>query len=154
MAFVNGTYNLNADGAGIFGANLAVQYTLNGTTWQAATGWTISPSHSYTSTAGGVTYVATGTPIANVRGLRAVGQVRVAGNSSNRARIREIKIYQTQNANITGYRQGAGKVLAAPAKMNPAGSLCAKFGLTKANCQTRPYYMHGGTRVAMKVATD
>jgi hypothetical protein len=33
---------------------MVVQYTLNGTTWVTATGWTLSPSYSYTITTAGV----------------------------------------------------------------------------------------------------
>jgi hypothetical protein len=36
------------------GSGMVVQYTLNGTTWVTATGWTLSPSYSYTITTAGV----------------------------------------------------------------------------------------------------
>ena len=84
----------------MFAANLTVQYSLNGTTWLTATGWTLSPSYSYTNTASGLTYSFTGAPIASVKGVRIVGQLTTTTSSSKRARVREVLAYSAQNASL------------------------------------------------------
>jgi hypothetical protein len=71
LKFINGTFNITSGNVrGPWASGLVVQYTLNGTTWVTATGWTLSPSYSYTNTTAGVEYTFTGTPIANVKGMR------------------------------------------------------------------------------------
>ena len=86
--FINGSY----DGNGVFGANLQLQQTTDGSTWTAVSGWTLSPIYPYTNTAAGVMYTFTGTSI-SVRGLRVVGQVNLSGNAPKRARITEVQAF-------------------------------------------------------------
>jgi len=116
VKFVNGTFNITSGIArGTFAANLAMQYTLNGTTWQMATGWTLAPSYSYTNTAGGVQFAFTGAPIASVKGVRVVGQLTTTGSSSKRARVREVMAYSQQNdalpITVIADEHGGAKVL-------------------------------------------
>jgi|GEM_PF-6749198 len=116
VKFVNGTFNTTSGVArGTFAANLAMQYTLNGTTWQTATGWTLAPSYSYTNTAGGVQFAFTGAPIASVKGVRVVGQLTTTGSSSKRARVREVMAYSQQNdalpITVIADEHGGAKVL-------------------------------------------
>ena len=91
--FINGTWNVSSDGNGIFAAGLVLQTSSNGTSWAAAPGWTVSPAYPYTTTASGQTYTFSGPAINNVKAVRVAGQVFVTGNSSKRARIREIYAY-------------------------------------------------------------
>lgn len=76
VAFINGP--LDAYNNGYFEANMTLQ-TYNGSSWSTVSGWTVSPSYSYTSAAVGQTYTFTGPALNNVLGVRIVGEVRVIG---------------------------------------------------------------------------
>jgi hypothetical protein len=81
VTFKNGSYNSTQDG--VFDANFGLQFTTDGTTWRAASGWTLSSPYAYNSaSAGGVTYTFSG-PLASVRGFRMVGQVRTSEGAPN-----------------------------------------------------------------------
>ncbi|NJS37099.1 MAG: hypothetical protein HC765_12955 [Brachymonas sp.] len=127
-----------------------MQYSLNGTTWQTATGWTLSPSYSYTNTTAGVEYTFTGTPIANVKGVRVAGKTWTAAGQSKRVRVREVKVFANQNA--VGF--GAGKVWAAPVKQGAPPKLCERYGIVAANCKATTYVHFGSQRVALREQTD
>jgi RHS repeat-associated protein len=156
VKFLNGSFDITSGIVrGVFAANLTLHYTLNGTTWLTATGWTLSPSYSYTNTAGLVEYTFTGTPIANVKGVRVAGQLSNVASDSKRARIREIKAYPNQNA----VGRGAGKALYKPAEqvattweqlmaaLRADAPADGNLGVTK-------YYEFGGGVVAMRRAGE
>ncbi|NJM40497.1 MAG: RHS repeat-associated core domain-containing protein [Anaerolineae bacterium] len=151
VKFINGTFNItNGDVRGPWASSLVVQYSLDGSVWQTATGWTLSPSYSYTNTTAGVEYTFTGTPIANVKGVRVAGKTWTAAGQSKRARVREVKAFANQNA--VGY--GAGKVWAAPVKQGAPSKLCERYGIVAANCKATTYIQFGSQRVAMREQTD
>ncbi|NJM42607.1 MAG: hypothetical protein HC853_18625, partial [Anaerolineae bacterium] len=151
VKFINGTFNItNGDVRGPWASSLVVQYSLDGSVWQTATGWTLSPSYSYTNTTSGVEYTFTGTPIANVKGVRVAGKMWTAAGQSKRARVREVKVFANQNA--VGY--GAGKVWAAPVKQGTPSKLCERYGIVAANCKATTYIQFGSQRVAMREQTD
>jgi hypothetical protein len=59
VVFINGTYTASQDG--VFDANFGLQFTTDGTTWQNAVGWTLTPSYAYNSPqASGASYTFTG----------------------------------------------------------------------------------------------
>jgi len=73
VVFINGI--IDSGGNGFFEKNLALQ-TYNGTAWSSVSGWSLSPSYPYSSSAGGVAYTYTGAALNNVLGVRVVGMVR------------------------------------------------------------------------------
>ena len=83
--------DVTSDGDGYFEANAKLQFSTNGTTWTDS-GWTVSPAFVYTSTDCGKTFVFSGSQISGIKGVRVVGQVRVAG-SSYYARVKEVQIF-------------------------------------------------------------
>ncbi|MGO9601160.1 MAG: IPT/TIG domain-containing protein [Isosphaeraceae bacterium] len=94
--FINGSYSASDDG--VFDANFGMQYTTNGTTWVAASSWTITPSYAYnSSSAARVTYTFTG-PALNVLGVRIVGQVHTSNSGVNSwfDRATEVQVYNVQ----------------------------------------------------------
>lgn len=96
VRFVNGTWN-GSSGDGAFSANLSLQFTTDGTTW-GASGWPVSPAYPYSSSAtSGATYTFAGTA-ASVRGVRVVGQVHTADNTSWWAGLREVQTYYLGSA--------------------------------------------------------
>ena len=148
VKFINGSW----DGNGAFASGLVLQTTTNGTTWVTST-WTVSPTYSYTNTTAGVSYKFTGAP-ALVRGVRVVGKLNITGNTSKRARAREVMAYAAQNASLLG----ANKIQAKPAQQSqtPWQQLIAQLkaqGAPQANrVEVTKYYMFGGGRVAMRQA--
>ena len=86
VKFTNGTYTAD----GVFGANLTLQITTDGTTW-INSGLTAVPTYPYdSSSAEGVTYTFTGTPT-SLRGVRVSGQVSVY--LSQYANMREVQVF-------------------------------------------------------------
>jgi RHS repeat-associated protein len=156
LKFINGTFNITSGNVrGPWASGLVVQFTLNGTTWVTATGWTLSPSYSYTNTTAGVEYTFTGTPIANVKGMRVSGRTWQTAGQSKRVRVREVKVFANQNA----VGRGAGKVWAKPAVLAPPEQgtppkLCERYGIVADNCKATTYYHFGSQRVAMREQTD
>src|SRR5271168_128950 len=96
IAFINGP--LDSNGNGNFEANLSVQ-TYNGSSWSAASGWTVSPAYPYTSAAAGQTYTFSGPTLNNVLGVRVVGEVRVASiDDSWSWTVNQVLIYATTSS--------------------------------------------------------
>ena len=119
VAFVNGP--LDAYDNGYFEANLTLQ-TYNGSSWSTVSGWTVSPTYSYTSSAVGQTYTFTGPALNNVLGVRVVGEVRVAGNSYSWT-VNEVMIYQnSSSANFT--------LTASPSSQNVTAGSTADYTIT------------------------
>jgi hypothetical protein len=82
VRFINGAFN-SSTYDGVFDANFGLQYTTNGTTWIAASGWTFTPNYAYDlPAAAGVTYTFTG-PALTVMGVRVVGQVNTSSIGNN-----------------------------------------------------------------------
>lgn len=84
-----------ADYDGAFCQNVKVQYSTNGTVW-IDTSWAASPTYIYSNAAAGTIYTFSGTALANVKGMRIVGQVNV-GNGSPQcwswyANVREVQV--------------------------------------------------------------
>src|SRR5439155_21673822 len=75
--FING--DITTAGDGFLTANLKLQFTTDGSTWTDS-GWTVSPTYPYSSSAGGHTYTFSGAA-ATVLGARVVGQVRTTDTS-------------------------------------------------------------------------
>jgi hypothetical protein len=94
VAFINGP--LDPYQNGYFEANMALQ-TYNGSSWSTVSGWTVSPTYSYTSSAVGKTYTFTGPALNNILGVRIVGEVNVMGDSISWT-VNEVMIYQTSGA--------------------------------------------------------
>jgi hypothetical protein len=93
VAFVQGTW-VASSGDGAYSANLALQFTTNGTTW-VNSGWSVSPAYAYSSNAvSGQTYKFTGTVPATVRGFRVIGQVHSAEYSSWWENMREVQAFR------------------------------------------------------------
>ena len=117
VSFING--DLNQYNMANFTANLTLQYTTNGTTWQQ-TGWTVSPVYSYTSSAVNTTFSFSGTTIPSCLGLRVCGQVRtVDGNGySFEASVKEVQVFF--GAAPTGYRWAANTTATSNANRNAA----------------------------------
>lgn len=90
VAFINGP--LDPYQNGYFEANMTLQ-TYNGSAWSTVSGWTVSPTYSYNSSAVGKTYTFTGPALNNVLGVRVVGQVNVIGDSISWT-VNEVMIYQ------------------------------------------------------------
>lgn len=88
--FINGS--LNQYGNGNFTTNLSLQFSTNGSTWTAS-GWPTTPSYPYNNSAANNTYTFTGTPVANIKGVRVVGRVRTTGSDSYEASLKEVIIY-------------------------------------------------------------
>lgn len=79
---------------GYFTTNLRAQYTLDGSTWLDAAGWTVAPAYPYnTLSACSAYYTLTGAPLSNVLGVRVAGQVRTAGAYSWHAIVNEVEAY-------------------------------------------------------------
>ncbi|MFA6566329.1 MAG: hypothetical protein WCT48_06295, partial [Candidatus Paceibacterota bacterium] len=76
---------------GVFCANLTLQFTADGSTWTNS-GWTVSPTYPYNSSAQGVTYTFTGTAISK-RGVRVSGQVGSVGIGSWFENMREVQVF-------------------------------------------------------------
>jgi hypothetical protein len=93
VKFTNGSFSSSFDG--VFDANFGLQYTLDGTTWLPAIGWTVTPSYAYnSSSAANVTYTFSGPALA-VLGVRVVGQVHTSdvGNNSWFVRATEVQVF-------------------------------------------------------------
>lgn len=84
---------------GVYSANIKVQSSADGTTWQDVTGWTINPSYPYSSTnASNQMYTLSGAAINNVLGVRVIGQVRTAANeyqTSWALKAKELEVFNT-----------------------------------------------------------
>ena len=79
---------------GYFMTNLRAQYSLDGVTWQDASGWTVTPAYPYVSlSACNATYTLNGPALANVRGVRITGQVRTNSAYSWHAVVNEVEAY-------------------------------------------------------------
>ncbi len=121
VVFVNGAYTSSGDG--VFDANLTLQFTTNGTTWQNASGWSLSPAYAYDSpSAGGVTYTFSGAT-ASVLGLRVVGQIYTATNSSWYELMNEVEAFTpsgTSSAVLAG-----GQTSGSPSTFQAASVLLA-----------------------------
>jgi len=79
---------------GYFTANLRAQYTLDGTVWQDAGGWTVAPPYPYnTLSACSAYFTLSGPSLSNVLGVRIVGQVRTTGSYSWHANVNEVEAY-------------------------------------------------------------
>jgi hypothetical protein len=76
--FING--DITSGGDGFLTANLKLQFSTDGSTW-ADSGWTVSPSYPYSSSAGGKTYTFSGTAVSGKLGARVIGQVRTTDTS-------------------------------------------------------------------------
>lgn len=83
--------DLASSGDGYFEANAKLQFSTDGSTWTDS-GWTVSPSFSYTSSDCGKTYTFSGTQVTGKKGVRIVGQVRV-NDGSYYARVKEVQVY-------------------------------------------------------------
>ena len=87
-SFVSGSWNTTTKD-GSFTANMTLQYTTDGTTWNE-TGWRVSPSYTYDGVNnGGITYTFTGSAL-TVKGIRVSGKIHTSGSYSWYANIREI----------------------------------------------------------------
>jgi RHS repeat-associated protein len=158
VKFIGGSW----DGNGAFAGSLVLQTSNDGSTWVTST-WTVSPTYSYTNTTAGVTYSFTGAPVL-VRGVRVVGQLNITGNTTKRARVREVMAHAAQNASLLREEwmaQGSSKVLAKPAQQGGGTSwqqLIAQLksnGAPQANrLEVTKYYMFGGGRVGMRQANN
>ncbi|HXF10240.1 MAG TPA: RICIN domain-containing protein, partial [Desulfuromonadaceae bacterium] len=76
--FINGTVTTGGDG--FLTANLKLQFSTDGSTWTDS-GWTVSPSYPYGTSASGQTYTFSGTAVSGVLGARVIGQVRTTDTS-------------------------------------------------------------------------
>jgi hypothetical protein len=98
VQFINGTWQTSNDGA--FCANLSLQTTVDGTTWTES-GWTVSPTYPYDSSAvSGVTYTFSGTPV-SVLGVRITGQAHCLGGNSDWDNMREVMAFAQRMADAT-----------------------------------------------------
>jgi hypothetical protein len=89
VSFINGAWISTGDGS--FAANLSLQFTTDGTTWTDS-GWTVSPSYPYDSSAANQMYNFTGTP-ASVRGVRVSGQLHIPNAAPWYANLREVQAF-------------------------------------------------------------
>lgn len=88
VSLINGSWDSSTTD-GVFCANLALQTTIDGSTW-ITSNWTVSPSYSYDSSGASLqTYTFTGAPI-TVRGVRISGQVHCSDSGSWLENMREI----------------------------------------------------------------
>ena len=71
---------MTTGGDGFLTASLKLQFTTDGATWTDS-GWTVSPSYPYSSSASGQTYTFSGTAVSGVLGARVIGQVRTTDTS-------------------------------------------------------------------------
>lgn len=76
--FING--DITSGGDGFLTANLKLQFSTDGSTWTDS-GWTVSPSYPYSSSAGGKTYTFSGAAVTGKLGARVIGQVRTTDTS-------------------------------------------------------------------------
>jgi mannan endo-1,4-beta-mannosidase len=78
-----------------FTGNLRVQFSTDSVNWTTDSNWTVSPAYPYDScSAGGQTYVFSGTAHTGVKGVRVIGTVRTTINSlSWHARGRELQVF-------------------------------------------------------------
>jgi hypothetical protein len=79
VRFVQGTTG-SGSGDGWFEANLALQFSTDGSTWNDS-GWSVAPAYAYSSAVSGKTYTMSGAPAAGVMGVRIAGQVNTVGHS-------------------------------------------------------------------------
>jgi len=77
VTFINGADDTH--GNGFWQSGFGLQYTTNGSTWVAASGWTVSPAYPNSSSAWRQTYRFTGSTLTGVMGIRVVGAT--GGNS-------------------------------------------------------------------------
>lgn len=96
VEYYNGTELSNGAGNGYFTANIALQFTTNGSTWRNVTGWSISPAYPYNNSSNNQMYTFTGAALPACRGVRIVGQV-YTNNFSWAVHIREVKIFNSGN---------------------------------------------------------
>lgn len=105
VKFYNGfTANIIQDN-GVFAEGIKLQSTSDGTNWTDVSGWTISPSYTYLVTASNQIYTLTGAALNNVRGIRVVGQLRLAANeyqTSWAIKVKEIEVFGTTTVSVTG----------------------------------------------------
>lgn len=98
VQFINGTWQTSNDGA--FCANLSLQTTVDGTTWTDS-GWAVSPTYAYDSSAvSGVTYTFSGSPV-SVLGVRVTGEAHCAGGNSDWDNMREVLAFASSVADAT-----------------------------------------------------
>jgi hypothetical protein len=76
--FING--DITSGGDGFLTANLKLQFSTDGTTWNDS-GWTVSPAYPYSGSAGGKPYTFSGTAVSGMLGARVIGQVRTTDTS-------------------------------------------------------------------------
>lgn len=121
VAFINGP--LDSYGNGNFEANLSLQ-TYNGSAWSVVSGWTVSPVYPYDAAAASQTYTFSGPALNNVRGVRVVGEVRVASiDNSWSWTVNQVLIYATavsQNFSLS----------ASPASASVAAGSGTNFGVS------------------------
>lgn len=96
--FKNGVFASISNDNGVFAANLMIQVTNDGTTWNTVSGWNVSPSYPYTSLdASNKSYMFSGPAVNNILGIRLVGQLRLSsepyGATAWAIKVREVNVF-------------------------------------------------------------
>lgn len=79
---------------GYFMANVRLQYTTDGTTWQEASKWVLTPAYPYISlSACNAYYTFSSTAPITARGIRIIGQVHTQRSYSWHAHVNEVEAY-------------------------------------------------------------
>ena len=84
--FVNG--KIDSDGNGCFQDHVDLQFTTDGSTWKSA-GWALAAAYPGTASAGGATFIFSGTSTAGILGVRVVG---TTGSESWSATVNEVMV--------------------------------------------------------------
>ena len=87
VTFING--GNDGFGNGWWETGFGLQYSTNGNSWTAASGWSCSPAYPYSSSAYGQSYTFTGTALSGVKGIRVVG---ASGGTSYSGSVNELQV--------------------------------------------------------------
>lgn len=94
VEYLSGTFeNLDWDNGG-FSSDFSLQTSTDGTTWLAASGWTLSPAYEYgTLKVSNAKFVFTSiSPVSGLKGVRVSGKVNAPGSNSWNASAKEIRV--------------------------------------------------------------
>ena len=112
VTFTNGSFG--GSNNGVFDNNVGLQITTNGTTWTAASGWTLTPAYPYNlASAAETTYTFTGPAVA-VMGVRVVGEVHsLTGTDSLSDNATEVQAFNSYIPlpKVTGLGTASGSAL-------------------------------------------
>lgn len=104
IRFYNGFTSNIAQDNGVFAANAKIQSSTDGSTWSDVSGWSFSPAYAYSVASSNVIYTISGTTLNNIKGIRVVGQLRIAANefqTSWAIKVKEVQVFSASNVAVS-----------------------------------------------------